>query len=82
MPRTAREIVEEALLLPELERDAIATALWKSLHNDVCDTNEEWEREWAAELERRCKEIDEGKVQMIPHEEVMATLRAKTFSRR
>ncbi len=35
------------------------------------------EQAWDEEILRRVEEIKSGKVQMIPHEEVMADLRAK-----
>lgn len=35
------------------------------------------EQVWDEEIQRRVEEIKSGKVQMIPHEEVMASLRAE-----
>jgi len=37
----------------------------------------EVEQAWDEEILRRVEEIKSGKVKMIPHEEVMASLRAK-----
>ena len=41
------------------------------------EASEEVEAAWRAEIERRVKEIDEGKVQLIPGEQVMNELRSQ-----
>jgi hypothetical protein len=43
---------------------------------------QEWEAAWGPELERRVREIDEGKVELIDGDRVMAELRAKYPPRR
>ncbi|MDR2197202.1 MAG: addiction module protein [Coriobacteriales bacterium] len=42
---------------------------------------EEYDRLWAEECKRRCEEIDAGKVELIPAEEVFARARAKLTKR-
>jgi putative addiction module component (TIGR02574 family) len=68
----AEKVLEEALALPPEERERLADALYDSLEPD-----EEWERAWAAEVERRVKDLDEGRTRAIPAEEVFAELRAR-----
>lgn len=66
------KILQEALALSREDRDRLVEALLRSLEPD-----EEWEKAWAVEIERRLKEIDEGRAKLIPHEEVFAELRAR-----
>ncbi len=73
MTQAAEELLQQALQLPEEDRDRIAEALWRSLDEAHPGLHEEW----TAEVNRRIAEIDEGKVQLIPGEEVMARLRAR-----
>jgi putative addiction module component (TIGR02574 family) len=40
-------------------------------------SQEEIDEAWRIEIERRVKEIKEGKVQLIPGEQVMSELRAQ-----
>jgi putative addiction module component (TIGR02574 family) len=70
------KVLQEALALPREERTRVLEALQESLEPD-----EEWERAWAAEAERRMKAVNEGRAQLIPHETVFAELRAR-FPRR
>ena len=67
----ADKILRDALALPPDERERIATVLLDSL------SPEEWEHAWAAEAERRVKDLDEGRTRAIPGEEVFAKLRAR-----
>jgi putative addiction module component (TIGR02574 family) len=68
------DIIKDALSLPPGERAMLADHLLESL---------DWEKQkeidalWAAEAERRNKEIDDGVVVPIPGEEVMRRLRAR-----
>jgi putative addiction module component (TIGR02574 family) len=70
----AEEILQKALELPEEDRERIAESLLWSVNSDDESTFEE---EWGSEIQRRIAEIDEGKVQLIPGNEVMARLRAR-----
>ncbi|HWU88638.1 MAG TPA: addiction module protein [Kofleriaceae bacterium] len=66
------KIIQEALALPPEDRARLADALYDSLEPD-----EEWEKAWAVEVERRIKDLDEGRTRAIPAEEVFAELRAR-----
>jgi len=66
-PKT-ENIITEALRLPREARALIAEKLLESL-----DSEEPFEvsRQWKEEIERRCREIDEGTVNLIPADKVL-----------
>lgn len=66
-PRT-ESIMKEALQLPREARALIAEKLLESL-----DLEEPFElsEEWQQEIARRCREIDEGEVDLIPGDKVL-----------
>jgi len=70
------KVLREVLALSREDRERLWDALQESLEPD-----EEGEKAWAAEVERRMKEVDEGRARLIPHEEVLAELRARFPSR-
>jgi len=66
------EVLEdEALKLTSGERAAFAQLLLASLDEDA-----EIEEAWAAEVERRIAEIENGDVQLIPIVDALAQVRA------
>ena len=64
-------IEEQALKLSAEERAQLADRLISSLFGD-----HEVEEAWAAEVERRVREIDSGEAQLIPAAEAIARARA------
>jgi putative addiction module component (TIGR02574 family) len=74
MARDLRQGFREAFELPESERATLAGLLIESLEPPP---DPDVEEAWAAEAERRWKEIESGAVQTIPWEEV----RRKLFRR-
>jgi putative addiction module component (TIGR02574 family) len=74
MTQAAEEILQKALQLPEEDSERIADSLLRRLHGSEETTFDE---EWGPEIQRRIGEIDEGKVQLLPGDEVMARLRAR-----
>ncbi len=66
------ELIEEVLHHPRTDRSYLATKLLESLDEDENEMSEEWK----SELDRRLQDIDEGKVKMVSHAEVMANVRA------
>ena len=70
---TAKQIEAAAVKLPRRDRTRIVNKLIKTLQTE---RDREIVDLWAAEAERRNKEMDEGKEIGIPMEEVMAQLRA------
>lgn len=71
MKRNAAELLREALDLPPEARASLAGSLIDSLDNDV---DEGVEAAWDAEIARRIREIDEGKVKLVPWAEVRRRL--------
>lgn len=72
MPQKFREILEEARGLPYGERTELIEQL---IADSAKDPDPEIERAWGDEALRRLKEIEEGKVKLIPGEQVMAEAR-------
>lgn len=72
MIRSTESILIEALQLPLQERTALTTGLLASLDEHV---DEGVDAAWDAEIAQRLKDIDEGKVQMVPWEEVRKQMR-------
>lgn len=73
MSRTAEEVLEAALALPEEDRAIVLAGLRES----VRDFKDRQEEDWDEEIAQRLKEIDDGEVELIPAEEVHAELRKK-----
>jgi putative addiction module component (TIGR02574 family) len=71
MKQNIAEILKEALKLPPEARAALAGTLLDSLDETV-DRNAE--SAWEAEIVMRLKEIDEGKVNLIPWAEARARI--------
>ncbi|WP_447962583.1 addiction module protein [Nitrospira sp. Ecomares 2.1] len=68
------KLLEEALLLPADERASLVEKLLQSLN---LPTEAEINRLWVEEAERRVSQIETGKVELIPGEQVLAKIRAK-----
>ena len=70
-------LLDQALQLAEEERGELAARLLRSLEPEDGDapTTQEWEAAWSAELDRRVREVREGRVQLVDGDEVMAELR-------
>jgi putative addiction module component (TIGR02574 family) len=74
MPTTNDRVIDEALSLPSNVRLSLVEKLLTSLNLPI---DEEINRIWAEEAERRVSQIDEGKAKLVPGEEVFAKIRAK-----
>ena len=70
-------VLRAALQLSEGDRARLADSLLSSL-DEV--TSDEAEEAWAAEIERRSREFDEGKVTPIPWSEVRKSIREQFAS--
>lgn len=74
MNRRVDDLYKEASELTESERAELAGLLLESLETEP---DAGVEAAWAAEIERRVREIDEGRVETIPWEQVRAELHAR-----
>jgi putative addiction module component (TIGR02574 family) len=72
MAHKLKNIIDEALTLPSNSRAYIAEVLLESLD---FDENFPVDDAWRSEIEKRCREIDAGEVELIPGDEAMANLR-------
>jgi putative addiction module component (TIGR02574 family) len=77
MTREAQKLLERALKLPLKERAKLAKSLLESIDEEEGAPPAEVKKAWAEEIKRRVREIDEGRVKGIPHEQVMAEFRER-----
>ena len=73
MTATAAKILEDALALPEEERESLATALITSLQQMPDDV----ERAWVDEAVRRLEREANGETRAIPWDTAKRDLKAK-----
>jgi len=78
MERAARQVLSEALELPERHRAEVAARLIESLDH----ANEEnVDIAWAAEIERRCADRDAGRTTGSDWEDVRQRIEREIFGR-
>ncbi len=63
MKQNPNNLLKEALKLPPEARAALAGSLLDSLDQEV---DEDAEAAWHAEIDRRLRELDSGKVKTVP----------------
>lgn len=76
MSPQAADVLDKALALSSQERGMVIDRLVESLDEDPPD--EGVEEAWDEEIRRRVEEIDAGRAEMIPLEEVRRRIVAKT----
>ncbi|MDY6839435.1 MAG: addiction module protein [Thermodesulfobacteriota bacterium] len=74
MATTNDRVMEEALSLPADVRLNLVEKLLTSLNLPI---DEEIDRLWAEEAERRVSQIEEGKTKLVPGDEVFTRIRVK-----
>jgi putative addiction module component (TIGR02574 family) len=72
MARLAKDIVKAAIQLPENERVLVVEELLASLEQG---TDKDVDAAWAAEIERRSREIKEGTVRLLSWRQVKSRAR-------
>lgn len=77
MEKRTKEILDEALALPESEREELVELLVPSLERNPYSG--ELHPDWIPEIERRLRDHREGKTKAIPWEEVKARLHREVF---
>lgn len=60
---------ERAMGLDAEDREMLMHDLWGSLKPD-----DGWWEAWGEEIERRCREVEEGRVELVPWEVVRARM--------
>jgi len=68
-----RELIAEALSLPVEERAIVVDFILRSLNSPEDDID----RQWIAEAERRLEEVRTGRVKAIPGDQVFAQIRKR-----
>jgi len=73
------QVLAQALALPREDRARLADALLESLEPDdgEAPTEAAWEQAWTAELDRRLRDLDEGRATSISYEEFKTRVRAR-----
>ncbi len=77
MGDAARKLRDEALALPDDERERLALDLLASLHH----ADPDWETAWAEEIDRRLDDVRTGRLQAVAWEDVKLSLSAKLATR-
>ena len=72
MTKRTKELLEEALALPESEHEELVELLVPSLEQDPFTS--ELHAGWGTEIERRLSELRDGTVQAIPWDSVKTRL--------
>ena len=74
MTTNAKDVLDAALALPIKKRAQIVDRLLQSLEErlPVATEQAEIDAAWAKEIERRVREIDEGRAKLIPADDVFA----------
>jgi putative addiction module component (TIGR02574 family) len=78
MSTTANEVFAAAMTLPAEQRAQIA----EQLLDTIGPAQGEIDEAWRIEIEKRMREIREGRVKTFPHDEVMAEARARMAARK
>ena len=78
MTRPAKEIVDAAIKLGESDRLEIVEEILASLEPD---SDDDVDAAWAAEVERRSRDIKEGVVRPVPWTEVKSRARKRARDR-
>jgi putative addiction module component (TIGR02574 family) len=76
--KAAELILAEALALDTRERAGVAAKLIASLDGEP---EENVEAAWAAEVARRIEEIESGRVELVPWEDVESRIERKILKR-
>jgi putative addiction module component (TIGR02574 family) len=79
MSAAAKEIVQAALKLDPQVRAEVAQEILESIE---ASSYGELSPAWEEELDRRVREIEEGRVQLVPAEQVFAEIEASLRTRR
>lgn len=79
MKQAAKKVLDAALELPESERTEVVEELLATLDGE---TDEDVDAAWAEEIERRTREIEQGKVKPIPWAKVKQAVSRRSRAKR
>lgn len=77
-----RDLLKRALELPPTERAELVRELRASLEDEGVGGEVDVDPEFSAELEKRIRDLDEGRVKPIPFDELLDEARARIDARR
>ncbi len=80
MAENLKEIENQALQLSPEERSELIHRLIVSLEGEPEDSPEAIAQAWDEEIARRVADMEAGRIQWIPADEVMARLRARIYA--
>lgn len=72
MNTEANNLFDQALSLSDSDRAALAASLIRSLEREPAA---DAEKHWESEVKRRIEEIDNGDVELVPWDQLMAKLK-------
>ena len=78
MARRTEQLIREVLELPERERAEVAARLLESLD---LDKEDDVDAAWAAEIARRCADLDAGRTATLDWEDVRRRIEREIFGR-
>lgn len=81
MDEAARTLLYKALVLDDRDRAHLATELLRSLDEPDSDSQEEVDRLWAIEIERRSNQLRTGSSRGVPWDEVRSRIEHTLASR-
>ena len=82
MNARAKKVRDEALDLPKSARAQLAHDLLLSLEDEPAEEQSAVDEAWAAEIDRRVRDVKEGLVKLVPASEALRTVRAGLKSSR
>ncbi|HWL08026.1 MAG TPA: addiction module protein [Planctomicrobium sp.] len=77
MNQTPQQLLDEAMEMPPAERGRLAALLIESLE---AEANDDVQQSWSDEISQRLKDIDEGRIQMIPWAKARRLIRGQNES--
>lgn len=77
------QVLRDALALSDEDREKLLVALHQSFEpgDDEILSQAAWDAAWAAEIDRRLKDLADGRAKTHTHQEVMAELRSRLLRR-
>ena len=75
MDLTRDQIIDAVQALPPADQIAVADAIYMTTRAPWMEEDMALSSEWDKEIAKRLREIDEGKVELIPWEQVEAEMR-------